>query len=243
MVYNRAAAYYFIERMGQQPLLSMETVFNEEQVLAQTLAEVQQRFSGIADLAHGWEHIHRVYTLALHIAQQEHADNFIVGMAALMHDLGRAAEHDGNKSHAHHADLSVTMASDIMHTYGVPIQQQEAILDAIIAHSFSKGIEPHTLEARVVRDADRLDALGAIGLVRWSVVGAMRASKDTLTYHPNDPFAEQHEPDDKRYLLDHFYRKLFKLADTMTTATGMALAEQRVAFMHAFLNQLKMEIL
>lgn len=240
MVYNRAAEDYFTERTGQQLLLSMETVFNQEQVLAKTCAEVQQRFSSIVDLAHGWEHIHRVYTLALYIAQQEHADSFIVGMAALMHDLGRAAEHTSN---SHHADLSMTMASEIMHTYNVPTQQQEAILHAIITHSFSKGIEPHTLEARVVRDADRLDALGAIGIIRWAVVGAMRASEQTLSYHPSDPFAEQHEPDDKRYLLDHFYCKLFKLTETMTTATGMTLAEQRVAFMRTFLDQLRQEIM
>ncbi len=240
MVYNRAAEYYFTERTEQQLLLPMETVFNEEQVLAQTCAEVQQRFSSIVDLAHGWEHIHRVYTLALHIAQQEHANSFIVGMAALMHDLGRAAEHASN---THHADLSAAMASEIMHKYGIPTQQQEAILHAILAHSFSKGIEPHTLEARVVRDADRLDALGAIGIIRWAVVGVMRASEHTLSYHPGDPFAEQHELDDKRYLLDHFYCKLFKLTETMTTATGMVLAEQRVAFMRAFLDQLRQEIM
>lgn len=219
----------------------METIFNDEQVLAQTFAEVQQRFSGLADLAHGWEHIKRVYTLALHIAQQEQANRFVVGMAALMHDLGRAAEHNGNGD-AHHADLSVTMASDILHAYDVPTEQREAIQHAIIAHSFSKGIEPRTLEARIVRDADRLDALGAIGIIRWSVVGAMRASEQTLIYHPSDPFAGQHELDDKRYLLDHFYRKLFKLADSMTTATGIALAKQRVAFMYAFLDQLRQEI-
>lgn len=221
-------------------LLNMETFFNEEQVLTQTFTEVQQRFSHTVDLAHGWEHIHRVYALALHIAQQEHANRFIVGMAALMHDLGRAAEHSSNE---HHADLSVTMASDMMHTCGVPTQLQKAILHAIIAHSFSKGIEPHTVEARVVRDADRLDALGAIGIMRWAIVGAMCASEHTLTYHPSDPFAEQHELNDKHYLLDHFYRKLFKLVDTMTTATGMALAEQRVAFMRAFLDELRKEIM
>src|SRR5690348_9444113 len=70
---------------------SMETVFNESEVLAQVYEEIQQRFSGIDDLAHGWEHVQRVYQLALSIAEREGADRFIVGMAALTHDLGRAA--------------------------------------------------------------------------------------------------------------------------------------------------------
>jgi uncharacterized protein len=217
----------------------METNFQQEEILQQTFAEVQQRFSRVIDRAHGWEHVNRVYTLALHIAREEHADRFIVGMAALMHDLGHTEAQHGDD---HHADLSVAMARDLMQRYSVPAQQQEAILHAIIAHSFSKGIEARSLEARVVRDADRLDALGAIGIIRWAIVGTLRSNEQTLTYHPDDPFAHQREPDDKRYLLDHFYRKLFKLSDTMSTATGRALAEQRTAFMRAFLAELQNEI-
>ncbi len=217
----------------------METNFQQEEILQQTFAEVQQRFSRVIDRAHGWEHVSRVYTLALHIAREEHADRFIVGMAALMHDLGHTEVQHGDD---HHADLSVAMARDLMQRYSVPAQQQEAILHAIIAHSFSKGIEARSLEARVVRDADRLDALGAIGIIRWAIVGTLRSNEQTLTYHPDDPFAHQREPDDKRYLLDHFYRKLFKLSDTMSTATGRALAEQRTAFMRAFLAELQNEI-
>lgn len=217
----------------------METNFQQEEILQQTFIEVRRRFSGIIDIAHGWEHVNRVYTLALHIACEEHADRFIVGMAALMHDLGRTEKQHGDE---HHADLSVAMARDLMHRYGIPAQQQEAVLHAIIAHSFSKAIEARSLEARVVRDADRLDALGAIGIIRWAIVGTLRSNEQTLTYHPDDPFAHQHEPDDKRYLLDHFYRKLLKLSDTMSTATGRALAEQRTAFMRAFLAELQNEI-
>ncbi|TMF47925.1 MAG: HD domain-containing protein, partial [Chloroflexi bacterium] len=97
----------------------------------------------------------RVYRLALHIAQQEGADPFIVGVAALLHDLGRLT-HDETR---HHADLSVIHARDLLTRYQVPPDKQEAILHAIDAHSFSKGLQPRTLEARIVRDADRLDSL------------------------------------------------------------------------------------
>ena len=221
----------------------MGTAFVESGVLAQTYDEVQARFTGIDDLAHGWEHIDRVYKLACSIARREEADSFIVGMAALLHDLGRAAETTNKEGrHIHHADLSVTLAEELLDRYQVPDDKQEAILHAIIAHSFSKGIEPRTLEARVVRDADRLDGLGAIGVLRWAVTGAMRRTRDTKTYCPEDPFAEWHAPDDARYMLDHFYCKLLKLVDTMSTETGRMLARQRTSFMHVYLDEFRREL-
>jgi uncharacterized protein len=183
-----------------------------------------------------------VYNLALSIAEQEGADRFIVGMAALMHDLGRTAQHDGNNNNAHHADLSVAVASELLQAYSVPADKQQAILHAIVAHSFSKGIEPLTLEARVVRDADRLDGLGAIGILRWAVTGTYMRTSDTASYHPEDPFGERRPLDDRRYMLDHFYSKLLKLSDTMATKTGRVLAQRRVAFMRTYLYEFKREL-
>jgi len=218
----------------------METTFSESRVLAQTCVEVERRFTGIDDLSHGWEHISRVYTLTLHIAEQEGANTFISGMAALLHDLGRSVPL--HESTTHHADLSVALASELLATYHVPDDAQQAILHAILAHSFSRGVEPRTLEARVVRDADRLDGLGAIGIIRWAVTGAIRRTPQTRSYHPTDPFAEHHTPDDAAYMLDHFYSKLFKLSETMSTETGRALAQRRTAFMRSYLAELKSEL-
>jgi uncharacterized protein len=216
----------------------MNNVVAEEQILAQVYTEVQERFRGIDDLAHGWEHVSRVYRLAQYIAAREGADSFIVGMAALMHDLGRTSmQHDG-----HHADLSVEMARALLQRYHVSGDKQEAILHAIVAHSFSRGVEPQTLEARVVRDADRLDGLGAIGVMRWAITGTVRRTKHTLSYHPADPFGQQHDLDDHIYMLDHFYIKLLKLGETMATETGRLEAQQRTKFMHSYLDQLKREI-
>ncbi len=213
-------------------------------LLSNIYAEVQQRFAGFDDPAHGWEHVSRVYTLALHIAGQEGADRFIVGMAALMHDLGRTAQHGDNTKQPkqHHADLSVTLAAELLNAYQVPPDTQQAILHAIIAHSYSKGIEPRTLEARVVRDADGLDSLGAIGILRWAITGTIRRTPQTSTYHPDDPFAEQHVPDERSYMLDHFYSKLLKLADTMATETGHAMAQRRTAFMRDYLDEFRKEL-
>lgn len=211
----------------------------ESQILSQTYTEVQQLFSSINDPAHGWEHVSRVYAIALSIAQQEGADQFIVGMAALLHDLGHTAAHDETE---HHADLSVKLAGEVLDKHAVPPEQREAILHAVIAHSFSRGVEPRTLEARVVRDADRLDGIGAIGIMRWAATGAMRRTPETLVYHPTDPFAEKHQPDDKHYMLDHFYRKLLKLHETMLTETGRFMAVRRTGFMKTYLYEFRKEL-
>ncbi len=208
------------------------------QVLSNVYVEVQQRFEGFDDPAHSWEHIQRVYKLALYVAEQENADPFIVGMAALMHDLG----HLSNDRSRHHAALSVLSATELLSAHHVTPGTQQAILHAIAAHSFSLGVEPLTVEAKVVRDADRLDSLGAIGILRWAITGTVRRTPQTQSYHPDDPFAEWHKLDDRRFMLDHFYTKLLELSSTMATQTGRALAQQRTAFMHTYLDELRREL-
>lgn len=217
----------------------MQTLPSEANILTNIYEEVERRFSNMDDLAHGWEHVYRVYKLALYIAEQEGADPFIVALAALMHDLGRSVE---ASKELHHADVSVMLASELLLAQGVSMDTQEAILHAIAAHSFSRGIEARTIEARVVRDADRLDSLGAIGILRWAITGTLRRTSQTHSYHPDDPFAEHHELDDHRYMLDHFYSKLLKLGDTMGTETGRILAQRRTAFMHDYLNEMREEL-
>ncbi len=218
----------------------MEKSFLDSDILSQIHAEVEKRSSVIHDLAHGWEHIYRVYRLALYIAEREHADAIIVGLAALMHDLGRTAQHNGTGGH--HADLSVVLAEEIMHRYHIPADYQKAVSHAIITHSFSRGVPPETLEAKVVRDADRLDGLGAIGVMRWAMTGAQQNVPGSQSYHPDDPFGEAHELDDHLYRLDHFYTKLLKLGDTMATETGHVLAQRRIAFLQSYLNEFRSEL-
>jgi uncharacterized protein len=224
----------------------MHTTIDESEALSAVYNEVQQRFAAFNDPAHGWEHIERVYTLAMYLARQEGADAFIAGMAALLHDLGRlpneARESDGHNDTRHHADLSAEQALELLARHQVPAQAQQAIAHAIVAHSFSRGIEPRTPEARIMRDADRLDGLGAIGIARWAITGAILRTPQTRTYNPLDPFGERHALDDKRYMLDHFYSKLLKLVDGMSTATGRRLAEKRTAFMRAYLDEFREEL-
>ena len=218
--------------------LDMEAKTIESHVLSDIYAQVRQRFSGFDDPAHGWEHIQRVYKIALYLAEQENADSFIVGMAALMHDLGRLTD---DKT-MHHAELSVLSATELLSAHHLTFDTQRAILHAIAAHSFSLGIEPRTLEAKIVRDADRLDSLGAVGILRWAITGTVRRTPQTLSYNPDDPFAQQDMPDDQRFMLDHFFTKLLKLSSTMSTQTGRALAQQRTAFMHTYLDEFRREL-
>ncbi|GHO53713.1 HD domain-containing protein [Ktedonobacter robiniae] len=217
----------------------------EQAIVEAVYAEVKEHFTQVHDLAHGWDHIERVYKLARYIGEREvrrePCDLFVVEMAVLMHDLGRAAPHDVG---GHHADLSVSMARDVMQHHTLAEERQQAIEHAIIAHSFSRKVEPQTLEAKIVRDADRLDGLGAIGVMRWAVTGAVRHGREgeTVAYHPTDPFGQRHELDDKRYMLDHFYKKLLQLMETMQTETGRALAWRRTQFMEQYLDEFRKEL-
>jgi uncharacterized protein len=220
----------------------METTMIDSQVLTQIYTDVHQRFAGFDDLAHGWEHIHRVYTLALHIAEREGAGRFIVGVAALLHDVGRTALAGKQDESKHHADLSVTIAAELFQAYDIPAKTQKAIFHAIVAHSYSRGIQPATLEARVVRDADRLDGMGAIGILRWAITGMMIRGPQTENYHPDDPLAESRQLDDKRYMLDHFYTKLLKLNGSLLTETGCKIGKRRLAFMYTYLDEFMLEL-
>ena len=207
-------------------------------MLSEIYQEVQQRFATFDDPAHGWEHVRRVYEMAQRMAVEEGADSLITGSAALLHDIGRLVRRKGTP----HALLSVEEAREILKRYPLEPAQVEAILHAIEAHSYSQAIEPRTLEAQVVRDADRLDGLGAIGILRWAITGTIKRKAQTKSYHPEDPFGEARELNDRLYMLDHFFTKLLKLETGMYTTTGRTLAQQRTAYMRDYLQELRAEL-
>jgi uncharacterized protein len=207
-------------------------------LLAKVETEAQNRFTDFSDLAHGWEHVHRVYHLALYLAEQEHADGLIVGIAALLHDLGRTTRGPMRS----HAQRSAKLAQKLLASYELPPYTLQAILHAILAHSYRRGACPATLEARVLYDADRLDNLGASGVMRWAMTAKRGRWPEIRTYHPDDPFALWRDPDGQRYLLDCFFTKLLQLNEVMTTETGRAMAERRIAFLHLYLQELQHEL-
>src|SRR6266487_164941 len=170
--------------------------------------------------------------------EQEQADGLIVGLAALLHDLGRTTRGPTRS----HAERSAKLAKHLLAAYDLPQQTQQAILHAILVHSYRHGVEPATLEARVLSDADRLDSLGASGVMRWAMTTKHGRWPETRTYHPDDPFALWREPDGQRYLLDRFFTKLLKLQEAMMTPTGRAMAARRIAFLRLYLQELQHEL-
>jgi uncharacterized protein len=226
------------ETHDEKGTIMMEISERAIHLLAEVATKAQAYYRDFADLAHGWEHVQRVYHLALHLAEQEQADGFIVGMAALLHDLGRTTRGPMRS----HAERSAKLAKKLLAAYDLPHETQHAILHAILAHSYCHGVEPATLEARVLYDADRLDRLGASGVMRWAMTTKHGPWPETRTYHPDDPFALWREPDGQRYLLDRFFTKLLKLQEAMTTTTGRAMAARRIAFLHLYLQELQHEL-
>ena len=189
------------------------------------------------DGAHDLAHILRVAELADQIAAAEGADRDVAVAGALLHDLVYRPKNHPESPRT--AELSSLLARAWCQELPALAPKTDAIVHAIEAHSWSGAAEAETLEARVVQDADRLEALGAIGIARVFATGA---SFHSQLWHPGDPWAEGRGLDDKAYTLDHFFTKLLKLADRMTTAEGRRLAEDRQRVMRAYLDALRAEL-
>lgn len=195
------------------------------------------RDGATADVAHDIAHIERVVANARMLAQDEHADLAVVLPAAWLHDCVVVPKNSPLRSQA--STLAAEAAADFLRGADYPAQHIAAIAHAIAAHSFSANIAPHTIEAMVVQDADRLDSLGAIGIARcFALSGAL----GRRFYDPDEPFPTTRPPDDTRNTIDHFYVKLLRLADQMQTEAGRAEARRRTAFMQAFLEQFSGEL-
>lgn len=192
---------------------------------------------GSEDPAHDLDHFSRVVRQAKSLAEEESASLEIVIPAAWLHDLVNVPKNDSRRNLA--STLSADAAIEYLKELKYPTQYFDGIYHAIQAHSFSAGFVTKTLEAQVVQDADRLDALGAIGVARcFSIAGQLGRPY----YNLLDPFCQERLPDDSKYTLDHFFIKLLKLADTFQTLSGKQEAEKRTQFMLRFLEQFQTEI-
>ena len=154
--------------------------------------------------------------------------------AAWLHDCVFVAKDTPDRTKA--STLSADHAVQLLKEAGYPAAHLDAIHHAIAAHSFSARIETKSREAMVLQDADRLDALGAFGLSRCLMLGGHMNSE---LMSREDPFCESREPDDAKYVIDHFYRKLLTLEDTMKTKAGRDLAKERADVLRDFLAQLR----
>ncbi|MCG3865619.1 MULTISPECIES: HD domain-containing protein [unclassified Photobacterium] len=190
-----------------------------------------------ADAAHDKAHVLRVVKVAKQLAKQEQAQLNITLAAAYLHDCVAVAKNDPRRKQA--STLAANKAIEFLSDKQLLLEHHGDIHHAIVAHSFSADIKPLTLEAKIVQDADRLDALGAIGLTRCIQVGT---SLGRPLYALDDPFCQNRQPDDTTYTLDHFYIKLLGLADTMQTDAAKIEAVKRIEFMKSYLLQLESEI-
>ncbi|WP_374035397.1 HD domain-containing protein [Bdellovibrio bacteriovorus] len=190
-----------------------------------------------SDPAHDYLHIMRVVSTAKQLCQAEHARWEVVMPAAFFHDYINVPKNDPRRPYA--SKLSAEAAIEYLKSVQYPEQYFDDIRHAIESHSYSAGIKPETLEARIVQDADRLDSLGAIGIARCFAVTTQLSRP---FYAEEDPWAETRELDDKSYGIDHFFSKLFKLVEHLNTPTAKKEGEHRVAFIRTYLDQIKREI-
>ena len=190
--------------------------------------------------AHDFFHVERVVTNALAIARGERlspASEGVVATAALLHELFTLPKDHPDSARA--GDECARHARELLEREEAPIAMIAPVAAAIRDHSFSKGIVPEALASRVLQDADRLDAIGAIGLARmWATCADMKRP----FYSPVDPFCVTRAPDDKAWGLDHVFKKLLAIPSRLHTDTARSLAEDRVSFLRAYLDQLRKEL-
>jgi len=208
---------------------------NLDDVQARCLDYLEETMSG--DPAHDISHIKRVVQSALALTEVEGGNLAVTLPAAWLHDCVTVAKDSPLRKQA--SRLAADEAVRFLQSLDYPADLLPQIHHAVAAHSFSANIPAETVEARIVQDADRLEAIGAIGIARCFLTGG---SMGTPLYDPSDPFARDRELDDKSFTVDHFYCKLMGLVDTMQTDAGRAEARRRTEYMREFLQRLGEEI-
>jgi len=190
------------------------------------------------DPSHDILHVQRVVGLAKKLATAEKADLNIVTPAAYLHDCVYISKTDERRTQA--SQISADKALCLLQEWGYPQQFHLPIHHAISAHSFSAKIPAETIEAKIVQDADRLDAMGAVGIFRCFAFSGL--SKRPL-YFAQDPFCYERSPNDQTNTLDHFYTKLLHLHAKLNTDSAKIEGEKRLATMNNFLQDLRTELL
>jgi uncharacterized protein len=205
----------------------------------ESLADWQAKLIGLAsegsngndgDGAHDISHLNRVWrTARTLLSSHPEADPMVVQAACYLHDIVNLPKDHPERHHA--SRHAARLACEKLARAGFPQAKLEGVAHAIEAHSFSAAITPVTIEAKIVQDADRLDALGAVGLARlYYTAGRMGSA----LAHPTDPLAVHRDMDDRAFALDHIGKKLATLPATMQTAAGRELGEARLAWLIDF---------
>lgn len=192
---------------------------------------------GYQDPAHDFAHVKRVVSTAKKLAQIEKADLEIIIPAAWLHDLVNLPKDHPDRKQA--SRMAAKEAVNFLKEIHYPSEKLSKIAHAIEAHSFSSGIKPETVEAKIVQDADRLDGLGAIGLARLFSISTQLKRP---FYNDEDPFACHRELDDRENAIDHIFIKLKRVVEIMNTDSAKNEAQKRFNFIESYLDQLQKEI-
>ena len=201
-------------------------------------ARIAALWEGAQDGAHDLGHLDRVWKTCRLIATEEPgADADVLAAAAYFHDAVNLPKDHADRAQA--SRLSAELAVRELGGLGFPAEKRAGVHHAIHAHSFSARVTPETVEARILQDADRLEALGAIGLARMFLIAGQMGG---ALFDAADPMAMDRPLDDRRFALDHLEVKLFHLPGRMQTATGRAIAAERAEWMESFRSRLLREI-
>jgi uncharacterized protein len=207
-------------------------------MIAQYRAAIAEYWGDALDGAHDLGHLDRVWANAKGIAGElGYGDLAVLAPAAYFHDAVNLPKNHPDRARASVASADWAVRWLVAHDF--PADKQDAVHHAIAAHSFSAGITPTTVEAEILQDADRLEALGAIGIARMFHVGGAMGG---MLFDAADPLAQRRDLDDKRFSLDHLEVKLFPIAETMRTGPGRDMARARVEWMRAFRSRLLREL-
>ncbi|WEX78445.1 HD domain-containing protein [Sinorhizobium numidicum] len=193
-------------------------------------------FSG-NDGSHDASHLIRVWKNAARIQAEEGGDDRQLAAAVLLHDCVSVEKNAPFRAEA--SRLAAEKAWEILDGLGWRTAEISPVAHAILTHSFSANMTPETLEAKILQDADRLDAIGMVGAARCFYIAGRMGSG---LYDPLDPLADNRPLDDKAFAIDHFETKLFRLADGFQTAAGRRLALERQVRLRSVLAMLLDEI-
>jgi uncharacterized protein len=199
-----------------------------------TIEEACPLYAG-AEAIHDFDHVLRVLALAERLAQEEGADLEIVRTATLLHDVARGR---ADRMTVDHAQAGAEFARRFLD--GHPPEQVEAVVHAIAAHRFRSAPAPETLEAKVLHDADKLDAIGAIGVARAFAFGGHEGQH--LWAEVPDGYQESPETRQEHTPVHEYHIKLVKIKDRLLTESARRLAEERHAYMVAFFARLDREV-
>ncbi|PKQ63014.1 phosphohydrolase [Labilibaculum filiforme] len=207
---------------------------NQENIISSTVEFVKKTLAD-AEGGHDWWHIYRVWKSAKELAKSEKADLFVVELGALLHDIADSKFHDGNE------EIGPRLAREFLSSLSVDEQTILHVENIINNISFKGGKEAQKFtspELDVVQDADRMDAIGAIGIARTFNYGG---HKNREIYNPTIPpnlnMSKEEYKNSDAPTINHFYEKLLLLKDRMNTQAGKAMAEKRHAFMQVYLDQ------